>query len=861
MYSKNGHRILPTNIESEFHQYVSFKIISIENPINIVLVYRPPSSGKENIQKLCQMLRNLPKNSIVIGDINLPRIDWSGGGAADAQGRELYNAVLQEDLAQLILFPTHDKGNILDLLITNMANNIISVYDDGKLGKSDHCILMTEITTQKVKNRAPRKATNWTKADFPGIRSYLANIDWDTLMENKSSEEAWTILREKINTATEKYVPKSTVKKDTEPRWINREIIKLIRQKKRAWKIFKLYNTAESRDNYKNLENEVKRKIKNSKKGMEKKLANSKDGNSRKFANYIKSKTKTKISIGPLKSSDGKVIADEREMADELNTFFAAAFTEENLNNIPVKALETDKSFSDSRITEAKITEKIKNLKENSAAGPDGIGPRFLKSTVKEIVKPLCKVFNLSLNTGKVPKDWKHARVTPIFKKGPKGDPGNYRPVSLTSVPCRILESIIKDDMMEHLKKNKLLKDSQHGFLKGKSCTTNLTVFMDRISKVLDEGKCADIFYLDFAKAFDKVPHQRLLEKMKSKGINGKVYKWISEWLTGRTQAVRVNEEESDPSEVKSGVPQGSVLGPPLFDIFIDDLDECAAELSLLLKFADDTKGFQEIQGPEDRDKLQLALDRLVQWAEKWGMKFNIPKCKIMHVGKNNPAYEYNMKNEKMTVVEEEKDIGVVMQKNLKPSKHCKKAADIASAVLRQLARNFHYRDKNTFKKLYIQYVRPHLEFAAPAWSPWLQEDKNKLERVQRKAVGMISGLKSGSYEEKCKELNIDTLEVRRERQDLLEAYRVVHSEEHENSQKLLVRQIERAGAATRATADPWKLSVPRARLDIRKHTFASRVPEKWNNLPIEIKNAANLMMFKNALKRYHTGTQVDDRT
>ena len=202
-----------------------------------------------------------------------------------------------------------------------MANNIISVYDDGKLGKSDHCILMTEITTQKVKNRAPRKATNWTKADFPGIRSYLANIDWDTLMENKSSEEAWTILREKINTATEKYVPKSTVKKDTEPRWINREIIKLIRQKKRAWKIFKLYNTAESRDNYKNLENEVKRKIKNSKKGMEKKLANSKDGNSRKFANYIKSKTKTKISIGPLKSSDGKVIADEREMADELNTF------------------------------------------------------------------------------------------------------------------------------------------------------------------------------------------------------------------------------------------------------------------------------------------------------------------------------------------------------------------------------------------------------------------------------------------------------------------------------------------------------------------------------------------------------------
>ena len=217
---------------------------------------------------------------------------------------------------------------------------------------------------------------------------------------------------------------------------------------------------------------------------------------------------------------------------------------------------------------------------------------------MREIAKPLCIVFKLSLSTGEVPRDWKHARVTPIFKKGPKGDPGNYRPVSLTSIPCRILEAIIKDDMMEHLKNNQLLKDSQHGFLKGKSCTTNLTVFMDKITKVLDEGKCADIFYLDFAKAFDKVPHQRLLEKMKSKGIKGNVYNWISEWLTGRTQAVRVNEAESDPSDVKSRVPQGSVLGPPLFDIFIDDLDACAEEISLLLKFADDTKGFQEIQGP-----------------------------------------------------------------------------------------------------------------------------------------------------------------------------------------------------------------------------------------------------------------------
>ena len=159
-------------------------------------------------------------------------------------------------------------------------------------------------------------------------------------------------------------------------------------------------------------------------------------------------------------------------------------------------------------------------------------------------------------------------------------------------------------------------------------------VFMDKITRILDEGSSADIFYLDFAKAFEKVPHGRLLAKMKSKGIDGEVYDWIASWLNERTQTVRVNDSESEPCKVKSGVPQGSVLGPPLFDIFIDDLDMCAESINLLLKFADDTKGFQEIRGPEDRAKFQETLDKLVEWADTWGMKFNVPKCKIMHVGK-----------------------------------------------------------------------------------------------------------------------------------------------------------------------------------------------------------------------------------
>ena len=195
--------------------------------------------------------------------------------------------------------------------------------------------------------------------------------------------------------------------------------------------------------------------------------------------------------------------------------------------------------------------------------------------------------------------------------------------------------------------------------------------------------------------------------------------------------------------------------------------------------------------------------------------------------------------------------MGVIVHKSLKPSKQCKKAAGTAGAVLRQLTRNFHYRDRNIFKKLYIQYVRPHVEFAAPAWSPWLREDIEIIEKVQRKAVGMISGLTGKSYEEKCEELGIDTLETRRKKQDLYEAFKIVKGPETINAEKLLQKQQTRIGAMTRNHADPWNLNIQRPRLDIRKYSYTGRTSEAWNKLPAELKAAGTLKSFKNAIKLY----------
>ena len=207
-------------------------------------------------------------------------------------------------------------------------------------------------------------------------------------------------------------------------------------------------------------------------------------------------------------------------------------------------------------------------MKDNKSPGVDGIPPKLLKE-IEQISTPLAKVFNLSLEEGIVPSEWKEANITLLFKKGSRNKPENYRPVSLTSVVCKLLETLIRDHMLEFLVKHKLINTSQHGFLKARSCLTNLLCFLEEITKWVDDGSPVDVVYLDFQKAFDKVPHQRLLLKLKAHGIGNDVINWIEKWLTHRRQRVIVDGEISNWKSVLSGVPQGSVLGPILFLIYI----------------------------------------------------------------------------------------------------------------------------------------------------------------------------------------------------------------------------------------------------------------------------------------------------
>jgi hypothetical protein len=344
-------------------------------------------------------------------------------------------------------------------------------------------------------------------------------------------EEFWTQLRDRINVLTDQHVPARVITaRKTD--WMTTEILQLIRKKRRLWKKAK-YGQATAE--YEATSRDLKTKIRTAKRNMEKKLTKTDGRNNKPFYNYVKKKTKTCESVGPLKSQDGQLVTDSKDMANILNASFSAVFTREDGTNVPrATPLRTRTKLSKSFITTQKVKAQIKKLKKTNSAGPDGITNIVLQQCTDILSPILAALYRKSMNEGKVPTDWKKANVVPIFKKGAKADAANYRPISLTCVCCRVMESIIKEDIVRHLDMNKIIKNSQHGFKAGRSCSTNLLEFFEPVTKAADQGKPVDVVYLDFAKAFDKVPHGRLLNKVAAAGISGNMYQWIKDWLSDR---------------------------------------------------------------------------------------------------------------------------------------------------------------------------------------------------------------------------------------------------------------------------------------------------------------------------------------
>lgn len=826
--------------------------------IELVVVYRPhklynDDSVTDNNGFLCDIIDNVPKPAVLVGDFNFSDISWNNASANTPNSKKFLSSVQDNFFTQHVSSPTRSQSNTMpDLVLTSRGNLVLGVENLGSLGASDHAMLLVDICASPVSSTSSETVPDWSKADIPKLKATLESIDWNQQLNGLSTEEMWAIFKEILNNAQNDCIPQKARRANNKPPWLTRSLLRLIRKKRRAWKLFTATSCYQDHIKYKDMEKSVKKAVLQAKKKFEKRLAANAKKDPKSFYSYLKTKTANKESVGPLKA-DNDIVSDDSEMGEMLNSFFSSVFTCEDTESppSPPKMFTGPSPLIDLNITEEKVKKKISALRPNAAPGPDRVTPKLLQSVNDAICSPLTMLFRQSLSEGCVPEDWRQANVAPVFKKGHRSSVGNYRPISLTSIICKIMESIIRDGIVDHLHANGTIKASQHGFMSKRSCLTNLLEYLENITKLIDQGNCVDVIYLDFAKAFDKVPHQRLIAKLNAAGIAGSISTWIHSWLTDRKQRVVLNGTFSAWRPVTSGVPQGSVLGPTLFLIFINDID-CVVDAlaSKLSKFADDTKLFRCVNNSADRDGLQRDINALFQWSEDWQMLFNKDKCKVIHFGRTNELYSYTMGGYAPagSVLErsvEEKDLGVLIHESLKPATQCAKVVKKANQVLGQMARAFTYRDKFTWIRLYKQYVRPHLEYAVQAWCPWTDGDIESIESVQKRAIKMVSGLNSTSYEDRLAEVGLTTLAQRRQRGDMIEVWKLMHDHNDIDKANLFTMAADAAQRSTRQSSSPFSIKPPQWNTDIRKNFFSNRVVKPWNNLPFSLQNCDTIDSFK----------------
>ena len=591
---------------------------------------------------------------------------------------------------------------------------------------------------------------------------------------------------------------------------------------------------------------------------------------SKKFWSYVKASSNTHRIPETVHYND--IFRNNfKEQANLFNEFFFEQFSSSSKYDIEINYSKVP----DIQFSPVDVEKILRSTDPNKAPGPDKIHGKILKMCAKNLAVPLAMLFETSYYTCAIPNDWKCANVVPVFKKGSKSSVQNYRPISLTSLVMKIYERIIATEILS--KVNGKIDNRQHGFLPLKSCESQLIPFADNLAKCLNNGSRMDVIYFDFAKAFDLVNHDIILQKLKDNfGINGFLLKFLLEYLSNRSQRVIIGNTFSDSLPVVSGVPQGSILGPILFVLFINDIGTEVSPDSNILLYADDTKLYREICNENDMEMLQADIMALNNWAVTNKMRFHPQKCKVLSVTlqrNNGDKFVYEMAGTPLQYVECEKDLGVNMTTNLCWTKHVNYLYSKANRNFGLMRRTCHFiKNRRQRRSLYLAMVRSQFEHCSSLWFSCSATMVEKLESLQKRCMKWILNEEFHSYSPeiyytRCRELDILPLQYRLAFKDLKLFHNIIHSR---SSIDLPEHMHFHCGTSRLRSSHLDELSIvsdisPRITLNYSKSqtdtisssltqfskSYFYRTMNSWNSLSFEIRNVTPSNLFETELLKH----------
>ncbi|KAJ3665857.1 hypothetical protein Zmor_001324 [Zophobas morio] len=755
----------------------------------------------------------------------------------------LVDLLLSHHLIQLVDQPTRYRAgqqpSTLDLIITSDDDLLANLEYLDPVGNSDHVVL--KVNMQICTFRRERTVSFLrTVTDYKSVNEDLKKLDWFTLLSDQSIEQNWQVFKNVLRSTVSKHSAVITVKRSSTKPWITAKILKLVRTKRALWRKFKRSSSDTDYKIHRDFSNRLLTTIKDARIAYERRIADHNDV--KRFYKHVRNQISGSVTTPQLKDENGRVIEDCASVAEIFAQTFSSAFTIAPNNILPSLAGPSHGLYLDSvEFPETVVCAKLKKLKCTKSPGPDEINASLLLNCADSLAQPLSRLMEQSFSQGTLPSDWRIAIVRPIFKKGDKFCSTNYRPVSLTSLVVKIMESIIYESILKFVTEHQLVPMEQHGFLPGKSIISNLLCCLSDWTKELDLGNSVDVIYLDFSKAFDRVPKRHLLFKLQHLGIRGNLYQWIDAFLSERTFRVRVGGALSNCVQVLSGVPQGSVLGPLLFIVYTADLKFRLR--SSFAMYADDVKLYNL-----SNSWMALTQDLLevCKWSSEWLLPLNIAKCRVLYIGNANPQHTYLIDGVDMCKSDSHVDLGVFVTSTLSWSEHVLSTIRKANKMVYLLGRAFARSHISVISKLYKSYVRPVLEFANYIWSPILQRDIELLESVQRRATRIPFGRIRPQYADRLVMMGLPTLSNRRKRGDLILTFRALKDPQSP------IRHLFPLNTLSRTRGHCFKLVKDKFRSTVRQHFISNRVFETWNALPASIVEADTVTNFKIKFDNYN---------